>query len=430
MRKILSLRASEAIPSLRLLRTLCVLAMTTFIFTTAVQPGWAESVPLMKLPALPEDTVLFEEEKMFGYRGRIGGFYLPPSKIGVYFTQNVYYEEGEPVAIPESRDELGLPIEPVKKSIKIMYKKEEKDLSFCGAYVILLADLSQYQTMTFMIKGEKGQEVFELGMNDVVSNKREDAVYVGSIHRYLPHGVTQEWQMVKVPLEDFYGPNLSQVYSIVFAFNEPGEGAFYIDQVRFHEESLVDREADIEKTGSLLLDNFDHSLLNLLGRKANAYKKLPSVCKHSLTDEEKYEGARSLKLDFDKKSSGWCGYYTFLNQVDGEYYNLSPYKDVSFMIKGKEGKEIFEIGMADKSWIIIGDSLKAGPITKYLPEGVTTEWQEVIIPLEDFGALDFSEMGSFAIKFHKAGKGTIYIDNLKFHKKSEEDLLQESEEGF
>jgi len=389
----------------------------------------------MKLPPLPEDTVLFEEEKMFGYRGRIGAFSLPPSKIGIYFTEKVYYEKGEPVAIPESRDELGLPIEPVKKSIKVMYKKEinmidNKDLSFCGAYVILLADLSKYQTMTFMIKGEKGEEAFELGMNDAVSNKREDAVYVGSIHRYLPHGVTKEWQMVEVPLEDFYGPNLSQVYSIVFAFNEPGQGSFYMDQLRFHKDMLVDRELDIENKGYLLLDDFDHSLLNLLGRKTNAYKKLPSVCRHSLTTEEKYEGAGSLKLAFVKKGSGWCGYYSLLNQVDGEFYDLSMFKSASFMVKGKDGGEIFEIGMADRNWVIIGDSLKAGPITKYLPGGVTKEWQEVVIPLEDFGALDFTDMGSFVINFHKVGKGAIYIDNLKFLKKTEEDMLKEWEEGW
>jgi len=193
---------------------------------------------------------------------------------------------------------------------------------------------------------------------------------------------------------------------------------------------LVGREFDIENQGYLLLDDFDHSLLNLLGRKTNAYKKLPSVCRHSLTTEEKYEGAGSLKLDFVKKGSGWCGYYSLLNQVDGKFYDLSMFKSVSFMVKGKDGEEIFEIGMADRNWVIIGDSLKAGPVTKYLPGGVTKVWQEVIIPLEDFGALDFTDMGSFVINFHKVGKGAIYIDNLKFLKKTEEDMLKEWEEGF
>jgi hypothetical protein len=400
------------------------------VFVLTVNLALAESIGLMELPPLPEGTVLFEEEKLFGYRGRIGAFCLPPSKTGIYFDPKLYCEGGEAECIPESREDLKIPPPPQRKSIKIMYRRVEKGLSFCGAYIILLADLSKYQTMTFMIRGQEGGEAFEIGMNDVVSNKREDAVYVGSIYRYLPNGITKDWQMVKIPLEDFYGPDRTKVYSLVFQFNESAEGAFWIDQIRFHKKAMVDRATDIEQKGYLLLDNFDHSLLNLLGRKTNAYKKLPSVCRHELSDEEKYGGARSLKLTFDKKGSGWCGYYSLLNQVDGEYYDLSQYKSVSFMVKGKEGQENFEIGMADKNWIIIGDSLKAGPIGKYLPTGVTKEWQKVEIPLKDFGALDLSEMGSFVINFHKVGSSAIYVDDLTFYRMTEEDLLKQWEEGW
>jgi len=409
---------------------ICISCLMAVRFVWAEGKSEAGSVGLMKLPALPEDTVLFEDEKLFGYRGRVGSFVLPPSKVGVFLDEKVYYEGGEPEALPESREDAMKSSRPGRKAIKIMYERKKEDLSFCGAYVVVLADLTEYRTMTFMIKGEEKGETFEIGINDTISNKREDAVYVGSIYRYLPQGITKDWQMVKIPFSDFFGPDLSKVYSLVFSFNEAGGGTFWIDQIRFHKESMVDRESEIEKQGYFLLDNFDHSLLNLLGRKANAYKKLPSVCAHSLSDEEKYEGEKSLKLEFDKKGSGWCGYYTLLNQVDGEYYDLSSYKSVTFMVKGQAGGEVFEIGMADKSWIIIGDSLKAGSIERYLPGGVTNEWQEVTIPLADFGALDFSEMGSFVINFHKVGKSAVYIDNLKFYKKTEEDLLKEWDEGW
>lgn len=394
------------------------------------QSAWAETSGLMQLPKLPEDTVLFEEEKSFGYRGRVGAFVLPPSKIGLFFDDKVYYPEGTAEAIPESKEEAQGQIGARRKSIKIMYQKEKKDLSFCGTYIVLLADIAKYKTITFMIKGEEGGESFEIGMNDTISNKREDAVYVGSINRYLSGGVTKEWQMVKIPLSDFFGPDLARCYSLVFHFNETGKGAFWIDQLSFSTDIMVDREAEINKKGYLLLDDFDHSLLNLLGNKTNAYKRLPSVCIHELSDEEKFEGTRSLKLTFDKKGSGWCGYYTLLNQIDGEYYDLSPYKSVSFMVKGSSGGEVFELGMADKNWIIIGDSLKAGPVEKYLPAGVTKEWQEVAIPLKDFGSLDLTEMGSFVINFYKTSQGVIYVDNLRFNKMTEEDMLKSWDEGF
>ena len=58
---------------------------------------------------------------------------------------------------------------------------------------------------------------------------------------------------------------------------------------------------------------------------------------------------------------------------------------------------------------------------------MTREWQEVVIPLTDFGKLDWSQMGSFVINFYKQGKGTLYVDDLRFIRKSDQDLLQEWE---
>lgn len=374
----------------------------------------AESVSLNELPPLPKETQLFASEKLFGYRGKIGAFVLSPCAVGAYFDKKVFYQ-GE--AIPGvAKSEYT----PDNQSMKVMYKKSNKK-AFCGAYVILMADLSSYKTITFLIKGHKGAESFEIGINDVVSNKREDAVYMGSVNRYLPKGVTTQWQRVEIPLSDFFGPDMSKVYSLIFHFNDIGEGVFWIDEIKFSkEESVSKNRADtIRQKGYFLLDDFNYSDLNLLGRKTNAYKKLPSVCVFERVPEEHFGPAgRALKINYKKESTGWCGYYTLLNQIDGEYYSLFPYESVSFMVKGKNGGEKFEIGMADKNWVIIGDSLKAGSVDKYLPAGVTKEWQEVIIPLEDFGLLDFSEMGSFVINFNEKGEGAIYIDDLKFYLKN------------
>jgi len=393
-----------------------VFLLSTFYFLLST--SYAETITLEEVPAMPEDTVLSEHEKMFGYRGKIGGFCLKPSKYGSYRDYSVYYEEK--AQQEEQQQDVQTP-----SSVKMMYWRKDVK-SFCGNYVIIMGDLSKYSTITFMIKGKTGGEAFEIGMNDVISNKREDAVIVGSIYRYLPGGITTEWQEVKIPLTDFYGSDLTRVYSIVFQYNEMGRGEFWIDDIKFHTEYLVNREDTIYNKGYLLLDNFDHSGLNLLGRKSNTYKKLPSVCKHSRVTDVRYgEEGRSLKLKYDKVSTGWCGYYSLLNQIDGEYYDLTKYKSVSFMIKGEAGGELFELGMGDRNWITIGDSLKAGSIQKYLPKGVTTEWQEVLIPLSDFGKLDLRQMGSFVINFNKKQKGTVYIDDLKFHLKSEEELLED-----
>jgi hypothetical protein len=375
--------------------TAALLALITPVYSAD------DGARLNGLPPLPKDTRLFASEQQFGYRGKIGCFVLPPSVVGTYFDKKVFYNEDG-------------------QSIKIMYDKRDNK-SFCGAYIILLADISAYKTMGFFIKGQQGGESFEIGMNDVISNKREDAVYVGAINRYLPGGVTKNWQEVRIPLSDFYGPDISRVYSLVFHFNDVSRGTFWIDEVRFYKEDPVAgrRAEGIKGKEYFILDNFDASDVNLLGRKTNAYKKLPSVCKFERIQEGRFgPSGRALKLSYKKESTGWCGYYTLLNQIDGEYYDLRPYKAVSFMVKVENGGEEFEIGMADKNWIIIGDSLKAGSVRKYLPGGVTKDWQEAVIPLEDFGLLDFSEMGSFVINFYEKGEGTIYIDDLKFYLKS------------
>lgn len=369
---------------------------------------FAESVDLSNLPPLPEDAILFEEERQFGYRGRIGGFELKPSKYGIYFDKDIFYEKTQ---------------EQDNQSVKIMYIRGAS--GFCGAYIVLMADLSDFVTMSFMIKGEKGGESFELGINDTISNKREDAVIIGSISRFLPQGVTTSWQRVDIPLSDFYGTDLSNIFSIIFLFNEEGKGTFWIDDIRMHKKFWVGAEEEIYKKGFLLLDDFDHSDLNLLGRKTNTYKKLPSVCKFErVTDVHLGNAGRSLKLIYNKEPRGWCGYYTLLNQIDGEYYDLTKYKSLSFWVRGEKGGETFEIGMADKNWLNIGDSLKAGHIEKYLPGGVTTQWQQVIVPLEEFGALDLSQMGSFVINFNKKQKGVIYIDDIKFYLKETEKQLE------
>ena len=372
----------------------------------------AEGVSLDQVPALPEKTPLFAAEQQFGRRGKIGGFALKPCKYAAYEDEKVYF--------PGEHGEL-----PPHESIHIRYRKVP-GIPFVGTYIILLGDLSQYSTITFWIKGRRGGETFEVGLNDTISNKREDAVFVGSICRYLPGGVTTEWQRVVVPTGDFFGPDLSRVYSLVFNYNEEGDGEFWIDGLRFHKPLLADREAEVKSQGYLLLDNFDHCDLNLLGRKTNAFKRLPSVCLHTRVPEARHGPAgRGLRLDYRKEAGGWCGYYTLMNQIDGEYFDATPYKAVSFMVRGERGGETFEIGMADKNWQTIGDSVKAGAIEKYLPRGVTTDWQEVVIPLADFGKLDFPQMGSFVINFHKAGHGVVDLDDVMLIRKTEEEILAE-----
>ncbi len=99
---------------------------------------------------MPEGTVLFDSEAKFAERGKTGGYAMKPSKYGLHPDPKVH-------------------IEGSAEGTLIRYKKLP-DPSFCGAYIIVLGNLSQFAGMSFWIKGAKGGETFELGMNDTILN--------------------------------------------------------------------------------------------------------------------------------------------------------------------------------------------------------------------------------------------------------------------
>ena len=375
--------------------------------------GQIKIVSLDSIPPISKRE-LDIHERMFGKRGKTGVFKLQPSEASITDENSVFYETVKYLSADGGESKISASDE---KSLRVDYSKKNVD-SFCGVYLIIMGNLSKYKDIQFVVKGNDGGEAFEIGINDTISSKREDAVFSGSIYRYLPQGITTEWQIVSIPLVDFFGSDLAKVYSIVLNFNEIGEGIFWIDEIRFSNEELTDQASNLKQRGYLLLDDFDHSDRNLLGRKANVYSRLPSHCRPArVTSPIDASQGRSLRLDYNIQSKGWAGYYTLLNQVDGEYYDLSSFDRLSFKVKGKAGGENFQIKMADRYFLNIDDSISAGQVINYLHEGVTVDWQEVQIPLNKFMILDWTQMGSLVFNFNKIGTGSIYIDDIKFHLK-------------
>ncbi|OIO81125.1 MAG: hypothetical protein COW11_02405 [Candidatus Omnitrophica bacterium CG12_big_fil_rev_8_21_14_0_65_43_15] len=174
-----------------------------------------------------------------------------------------------------------------------------------------------------------------------------------------------------------------------------------------------------------LLDDFEKAG-NLVGGKSNTYEKEPSKSLAMRVSEEFYGNAgRSLMIKFDKKSEGglygtggWCGYYTMLRS-GAKYFDITPYKTLTFQVKGVKGDENFKIGLADRHWEELGDSVKSEDVVKYIPTGkITTEWQKAVVPLDVF-FLDKKEVSSLAFCFESesfatgSAKGTVYIDDLR-----------------
>lgn len=116
----------------------------------------------------------------------------------------------------------------------------------------------------------------------------------------------------------------------------------------------------------------------------------------------------SLKLDYNVlNDNSFAGYWTAFNRED-----ISMYKSLEFWVRGAVGDEKFTFYLKD--WA--GNESKLD-IKDYLPDGVTTTWQKVTVPLNDFRQIvTLSDMDSFVITFEgmiDSGSGTIYVDGIK-----------------
>ena len=194
----------------------------------------------------------------------------------------------------------------------------------------------------------------------------------------------------------------------------------------------------------LVVDDFEggSDAKNKLGNRSNVFIKVPSKAMVSVR-EETVEGKKSrvLMIRYGKRktggpfdSGGWCGWYTLLKSppalvaptpenpnpppAEDQYVDASGYKSLTFWTRGEKGDENFVIGLSDRHWDKIGDSVKSQEIGKYLPAGkLTTQWQKATIPLDEF-FIDYAQLAGISVVFDgdlfpdPGHAGTVYIDEL------------------
>ncbi len=302
--------------------------------------------------------------------------------------------------------------------LEMCYHRRDGQRTYCGCYLIIKGDLSAYKTLAFLIKGRGDLRSFEIGMSDVpLADGQKDAMMAGALTRFLPEGVTDQWQLVRIPLTAFPGLDMRQAFALVFRFNEPGKGSLWIDNVCFSNEPTPQPGIGLGAENSLILDNFDHSDINNLGGQTNAYYRRPSVCRVARVDDRN-QGHRCLKLDYVQVPKSWCGYYSTMGADERSFVDLQHFNRLSFLVRGENGGEQFEIGLGDADWYEKEDTVKSKPVLEYLQHGVTRDWQRVTIPLSHFRNLDMTQMKTFVINFIEQSRGTIYVDDVTFLRKA------------
>ena len=95
-------------------------------------------------------------------------------------------------------------------------------------------DLTNYEDVSFLIKGAAGGEILEVGLKDASPSALEKKLLITD---YLPGGVTTGWKLVTIPLADFINVDKGRIDNVSFTFlnslGTPATGTVYIDEVRF-----------------------------------------------------------------------------------------------------------------------------------------------------------------------------------------------------
>lgn len=171
--------------------------------------------------------------------------------------------------------------------------------------------------------------------------------------------------------------------------------------------------AETTRPEFLILDDFQE-LQNACGGYRNAFYRSP--CR---AEARRFSvspgGDRCLKIEVDRQDTGFCGAWVHLFDMRRQERNsidASTWTWLSFRVRGETGGESFDVRVADERWAKKEDALTIGPVTDWLPNGVTPEWQTVHIPLEDLRRLDQTRLASISFSFSEPGRHVIYIDDL------------------
>lgn len=164
----------------------------------------------------------------------------------------------------------------------------------------------------------------------------------------------------------------------------------------------------------LKIESFDAaSPKTLLGGQYRQFSRVPARAVVQPTDGEHYgESGRSLRVRYDKAKQGWCGFWMRF-KPEGQVVDARPYRYLTFYVKGEKGGEDFDIGLSwDRQWGADHDPRPAGNIRDFLPNGVTKQWQKVVVPLSLVLRLDLNVMSGFAV-ICRPGRGSFYIDEVR-----------------
>lgn len=304
------------------------------------------------------------------------------------------------------------------RSLKLVYSKQADDKYWIAWWTQLKLDVREYDTLSFWIRGENGEEIFTLTLSGEKSQSAK--LMMGD---FMPEGVSTNWTKVRIPLKEFleFSPiNPQNIETLVIGFPELGDGVLYIDDITL-EKGLLKKEYE--------LNGFEDENPNI-----RYYLKLygSSDAKLDSSKQAKYD-QNALKFTYDFKS--YNSYQSRAGIVDKfkDPVNFSQVENVHIWIRGDGSKNAFYFNIIDTS----------GSVYTYIDRDILFhhEWEKLSVPITKFknekgeilknkSQIESVEMGVVSAS-RSSQKGTILFDgltvsgaDLKPFKKEEKDVPQ------
>jgi hypothetical protein len=167
-----------------------------------------------------------------------------------------------------------------------------------------------------------------------------------------------------------------------------------------------------------LIDDFQQGNINRLGGYFSGFFKSPSESR--ITIHKSLNGSQSLSFSYLQKPPGFAGFWIHLLDykappLDRIFMDTTPFKYLTFTIRGGEGNEKLLFQVADYSWEKREDAVDVGFVKRFIPSGrIKEEWQRVWIPLEEFPeSINRRELASLVF-LARSGRGRIFIGDIAF----------------
>jgi hypothetical protein len=127
-----------------------------------------------------------------------------------------------------------------------------------------------------------------------------------------------------------------------------------------------------------------------------------------------------LCFTYSQKPPGFAGFWIHLFDfklppIQRTFLDASPFRYLTFDIRGERGGESLSLQVADVSWERKEDSLRIGDVERFLPTGkIQPSWQRAWVPLDKFPErVNKTELASLVFLANQ-GKGRVYIGDVAF----------------